>query len=303
MTVAEYAAFEGLLGARPVAVNGLYWTRVRPFCYRPLLVFKPYSPGSITAPRLAFFGGFQHSVSAGETTNSTLNLLMFSNANGYSLDTLDYNRHRQVKKAAKEFSIRPIADLREFISEGYPAYLSFAERTGYSYGAQRRNRRCFANWAESIFKMSRVVVLGGYRNGALCGVSLSFLVEDTLVYATFFCDTVSMRLHLSDLMLHFMRENAASQGVRRIFAGLYKGGNGLDDFYLLRGCEKVSEPAWLRVNPCARLALARFLPKQYLQLQGRFEAKPWLSRQDPFPAANRESAVQRNATAVNEASR
>jgi hypothetical protein len=70
-------------------------------------------------------------------------------------------------------------------------------------------------------------------------------------------------------MLHFVREAVAKgQCAEQIFAGLYKGGNGLDDFYLLRGCKLVRKPALLHINPVAKAFLMRFLPEQYARLVG-----------------------------------
>jgi hypothetical protein len=271
MTIEEFAGFERILGQRIIPANGMYWRRVRPFFYRPLLPFQEYRPGLVVLPSLGLLGGFQHAVPPEEKANSCLNLLMFEDAEAYSLDSLDYQRRRQVKLAAKQFVIRPIADINEFKQEAYPVYLSFYERTRYQYGSQRRNHACFSQWADTLFQIPQAVVLGGYRNGRLGGVSLSLLVEDTLYYAIFFCDTESLRLQLSGFMLHFVRERTTEcKCVRQIFAGLYKneGGKGVDDFYLQRGCKLVRKPALLHLNPLAAFFLKRFLPEQYARLVG-----------------------------------
>jgi len=269
MTIEEFAAFEGIFGQRIIAVNGTYWGQVRPLFYRPLLMYQEYQPGLVIPPSLSLLGGFQHAVPPEEKANSCLNLLMFENAGAYSLDCLDYNRKRQAKLAAKQFVIQPITDINEFKQKAYPVYLSFYERTRYQYGSQRREEPCFSRWADALFRISNLVILGGYRNGELGGVSVSLLVEDTLCYATFFCNTESLRLGLSDLMLHFLREAVAGgQCAKQIFAGLYKGGKGLDDFYLLRGCKLVRKPALLHINPLAAFFLKRFLPEQYARLKG-----------------------------------
>jgi len=269
MTIEEFAAFEGIFGQRIIAVNGTYWGQVRPLFYRPLLTYQEYQPGLVIPPSLSLLGGFQHAVPPEEKANSCLNLLMFENAGAYSLDCLDYNRKRQAKLAAKQFVIQPITDINEFKQKAYPVYLSFYERTRYQYGSQRTKQGYFSRWADALFRISNLVILGGYRNGELGGVSLSLLVEDTLCYATFFCNIESLRLGLSDLMLHFVREAVAKgQCAEQIFAGLYKGGNGLDDFYLLRGCKLVRKPALLHINPVAKAFLMRFLPEQYARLVG-----------------------------------
>ena len=265
----ELAGFEGILGQRIIPANGMYWRRVRPCFYRPLLQFQEYQPGLVKPSAMALLGGFQHAVLPEEKANSCLNLLMFEDAEAYSLDCLDYNRKRQAKLAAKQFVIQPITDINEFKQKAYPVYLSFYERTRYQYGSQRRKEPCFSRWADGLFRISNLVILGGYRNGELGGVSVSLLVEDTLCYATFFCNAESLRLGLSDLMLHFVREAVAEgQCAKQIFAGLYKGGKGLDDFYLLRGCKLVRKPALLHLNPLAAFFLKCFLPEQYARLRG-----------------------------------
>ena len=269
MTIEEFAAFEGIFGQRIIAVNGTYWGQVRPLFYRALPPYQEYQPGLVIPPSLSLLGGFQHAVPPEEKANSCLNLLMFENAEAYSLDCLDYNRKRQAKLAAKQFVIQPITDINEFKQKAYPVYLSFYERTRYQYDSQRTKQGYFSRWADALFRISNLVILGGYRNGELGGVSLSLLVEDTLCYATFFCNIESLRLGLSDLMLHFVREAVAKgQCAEQIFAGLYKGGNGLDDFYLLRGCKLVRKPALLHINPVAKAFLMRFVPEQYARLVG-----------------------------------
>lgn len=267
MSLDDFASFEGLLGQKTIRVNGLHWSRVRPLFYRPLVPFREFVPGSLGAPRAAFLGGFQHAVPGGAHANSSLDMLMFQDAKSYTLNALDYNRKRQVKRAAKEFTIRRISDVAEFRTHAYPVYVSFYERTGYQYGSQRRHRDFFENWANRLFEIPSLLVLGGYRQQKLGGVSLSMLIGDTVFYATFFCDTESLRLFLSDLMLHFVREaSAESPGVKQIFSGMHKGGNGLDDFYLHRGCKIVRKPSLLKMNPLASLALKFLLPNQYGKL-------------------------------------
>lgn len=269
VTAEEYANFERLLEEHVISVNGMFWRRVRPLFYRPLVSFKEYPPDSAQAPLLSSFGGFQHAVPSVQDANSFLNFLMFQNAQNYAIDQLDYNRKRQVKRAAKEFVVRPITNLNEFKESAYPVYLSFYERTQYRYGSQRRSQDYFFHWADALFRMPKVVVLGGYRGGILGGVSVSLLIENTVHYAMFFCDTESLRLGLSDFMLHSVREAVAiGQCAGRVFVGMYKGGNSLDEFYLLRGCTLIKQPAFLQLNPVTDLFLKRILPGRYNQLKG-----------------------------------
>lgn len=266
------ARFERLLGKAAFIVKGVYWRQVRPGFYRPLAQFKEYSTATTSFPRLALLGAAQHAVPPGEPANSFLNCICFRNTAGYSQTSLDQNRNRQVRLASKQFAIRKVTDLNEFKRDGHLAYLSFFERTHYEYGARRRDPAVFSNWADALFQISPVLVLGGYHDGKLVGISLSFLIDHTIFYASFFCTSEAMKLYLSDLMLHAIRRAAAQQpNVKEVFAGMYKGNTGLDRFYLLRGAECVQKPARLRINPLLKSALHLGAPRMYSKMLGHVE--------------------------------
>ncbi len=274
MSAADFAAFVGLLGPRAVEAGGLYWAEARRFFYRPLIPLREFDPATITLPRLALLGGVQYAISRAHQANSWLNWLVFDRTRDYSLATLDKNRRRQVRLAAKDFLVRPVTDLQEFKSQAYAAYVSFHNRTGYKVGAERRDPKVFSLWADRVFATPNVLVLGGYRAGVLGGVSLTYRFGSTVYYATFFCDDASLEGYLSDLMLHTVREGAAaSPEVTHIYAGMFKGIRGLDDFYLHRGAKLVRQPARLDINPCARLILKLFLPTQFQRLIGHLTAE------------------------------
>lgn len=270
MSLEDFATVVGLLGPRIVRAGDTYWGEVRRFFYRPLLPLREYQPGMISKPWLAALGGAQYAVPAGSGANSCLNWLVFDQTRDYTVTTLDKNRRRQVKLAAKEFVIRPLTDLTEFKRQAHPVYLSFQDRTGYKVGANRRDPAKFAAWAEAVFSIPHVLILGGYRDNLLVGVSLTYRVSSTVFYATFFCNDEALKGYLSDLMLHTVRESAAdSPEISHVYAGMFKGIRGLDDFYLHRGAKLIRQPARLVINPLARLLLKTFLPRQFAQLHGR----------------------------------
>jgi hypothetical protein len=172
--------------------------------------------------------------------------------------------------ASKHFSVKPIKDVNEFKVHAYPVYLSFDERTHYKTGAWRRQVSGFARWADAVFKIPKIVLFGGYEGAKLRGVCVFMCVEDTVIYATSFCDTESLQGHLPDLMLHSVREMAAHHPfVSQVYAGMCIGERGLDDFYALRGCTLVKKPAVLHLSPLANGLLRFGMPKLYAKLLGR----------------------------------
>jgi hypothetical protein len=270
MSDREYAAYSQILGYKEIKVGGIYWNQIRPFFFRPLLPFLEYSPQTIYPPWTSIVGGFQYAVSDGVVANSCLNYRMFEKAGAYSIYSLDHNRRRQVRRASDRFTIRPMDDVNEFTTKAYQVYLSFDERTHYKTGAWRRLASGFARWADALFQLPKIVVLGGFQNNELRGVSVSMCVEDTVVYASSFCDTESLRWHLPDLMLHSVREMAATlPDVVQIYGGMCIGERGLDHFYALRGCTLVNKPAVLRLNPLTQGVLKYCRPQLYAKLRGR----------------------------------
>lgn len=275
MRMEDYAHFEGLLGSKIVKTGTVYWRSVRPWFFRPLPVFKEFPSASIAFPRLGLLGGIQHAVPPDDPANSFLSCLMFENANAYSIETLDSKRRRQVRLASNQYAVRVVTDAGEFKEKAYRAYRSFYERTKYKVGSMRLDPAYFPKWTDAIFRIPGLLILGGYLNGELVGISLSFLIEDTVMYATFFCDSESLRQFLSDLMLHSVRESAAAcSGVTQVFVGMYKGITGVGDFYLLRNAVVVRKRAALRLNPFAKAVLKCCLPKTYAKMRDPYPLSP-----------------------------
>lgn len=264
----EYAEVQAAFGARLTRRNGVYWRQVRPFFHRPLLptVIVPTPPGGVDGPQP---GGFQHLVDGATPANSTMNFLVYENPADYALEKVGHQRRRQIRLAAKAIEIRPLVSLPELVEQGYPAYLSFYERTGYDYLSERRRRAGFEKWAGQVLGHPKTIVLGAYAATGLVAVSVSYWVEDTFVYATLFAGTEALRLGVCELMLHEVRRAAAAYpGIREIFARGYQGGNSKDQYYLLRGASLVRRPARYVLNPLATLALRSFAPRAFQQIRG-----------------------------------
>ena len=223
MSADELAAFERSQGEEIMQVNGVYWQRIRRFFYRPLLPFREYPASSQSFPPRAPFRGYQCAVPAHEPANSRLNVLLFTDPKSYTLESLERAKRKQVRASAKEFTIRRLEEVKEFSDKAHPVYLSFYERTRYGYKAERRDPRVFARWAESVYRFPQNLVLGAFKDTELHAVSISRLVEDTLVYSMVFCTELALRLNVTSALLHHLREAAAaSPDIKQMFVGMYK---------------------------------------------------------------------------------
>ena len=268
---ADYASFEAGQGEGIVCHKGIQWRRVRPFFYRPLLPVQVFDPG-LSGPALARLGGMQYAVANQAAANSKLNLLVFENASEYSVDKLDRFERRDIRRALKTFRVNQILDASEFKREGFAVYRSFFKRTGYRYKTERRTESGFATWAEAVFnRPNPPLVLGAFRQGTLAAVAMGYQVDSTFLYFSFFCDTDSLKLHVTGLMLHAMRQTATACGANEIFIGLRTKSS---DFYIGRGCSVRAQPAKLVLNPIARLVIRRYLPRTFTALSGSQAVSP-----------------------------
>lgn len=267
-TLAEFADFERAQGHRVVQTGEVFWRQVRPFFFRPVLPCQELDVPSAKGPALSGLGGRQWALPNSQGANSVLRLLQFDNREAYAPGKLDYNRRRQIRLASAKFVVKPVLDRDELKQQGHSAYLSFHDRSRYSFKSDRRRRDRFDAWVDSVWRFPKALVLGAYLDRELRAVSVSHWVKDVIYYATFFCDDSSLRLFVSDYMLHTVRASAArSAEVRHIFAGMYRGSNGLDSFYLLRGCKVTPKPARLELNPFAAILLRLCLPRDYAELR------------------------------------
>lgn len=276
MAMEEYAGFERSQGEKVVKVNEIYWKQLRPFFYRPLLPFREFPAGSVRPPIAGLLGGYQFAVLPQEKENSRLNMLIFQDPRSYTLDTLERHKRKQVISAAKEFTVRPLEDVSEFKEKAHSVYLSFYDRTNYGYKSERRDKKAFARWAELLYQFPKNLILGAFRNSDLHAVSVSKLVEDTVIYSMMFCTNEALRYHVPGFLLHLLREGAAEcTDAKQMFVGMYKyrGRTGVDDYYFVRGCQLVSKPAALRLNPLAMLYLRNRMPNEYLKLRGKLETE------------------------------
>ena len=263
MTIDEYAAYEKATGTRVLRVGDIWWVETRPFFFRPLFPFAAVSPELRNYPPVSLLGGVLHPVPLEPEGNSYMHLFLYDAPQQYSLDKLPIKLRQSIKKGQKYFSARRITDFDEFVEEGSRVYHSFYDRTGYFYKKERLDREGFAAWARPLFQHGKVVVMGGYQEGRLAAVDVSYRVEDVIIEDVFFSDTESQGRQVTDFMAHTLREAAAETDARFIFRGYPSGKQSLDESKVLRGCKILKIPARFRINPLLLFVVRTFMRESY----------------------------------------
>jgi hypothetical protein len=267
MTAEEFADYQMATGNSVQRFGALCWVRTKGFFFRPLLVHEAYSPSAADLPPLAL-GGFQYIVPDGHEANSTMRFIILDDVHTYALGKLQSKRRLLIKNAAKLFVVRPIKEIAEFQEQGFHVYSSFYQRTHYQFKAERTRRSQFDQWAATVLKCTKALVLGGYdQEGVLKSVLISHWVGKSLLQSTFFSDTPSLHKRIGELMFHALREIACgTPGIGEIILRRYQGGNGMDNYYLSRGAKLVCRPAILRLHPMTKWIFKSCFPARYATL-------------------------------------
>jgi len=269
MTIDRYAAFERATAMKVVKVGDIWWHRVRPFLYRPLLPFKKYDLNK-TTKEFDRIGAFQHGVEDGQAHNSYLNPIVFDELHDYDIESLPYSVRKHIKKALKNsVTVSRIVDEREFSENAYPAYVSFYERTKYGFDRSRRTRGGFSRWAHTLFQFPETVILGAFASRELVSFEIGCLVEGTLFLKTLVNSDKALKLGAADLLLHTYRMSSREQPeIRAIFASMLGKSPGINEYYSIRGARVLSLPAVLHMHPGLRWLIRKTNKRIYGRLLG-----------------------------------
>jgi hypothetical protein len=266
MTIDEYAEFQKACGAKVIKSGDTWWTEARPFFFRPLFPFAEVAPGKVKYPLQSLIGGVLHLVPDASSSNSYMNLFVYDDLAEYSIEKLGAKQRWIIKQGLKNFEARRVTDLKSFIDEAFPIYDDFYNRTRYFYKKERRDRKGFAAWAETIFRFPKVVVTGAYHEGKLCAVDISYRVDNVIIDDVFFSDNASQSLRVTDFFVHTLREAAKTTDATVLFRGLPTGKQTLDESKVKRGCKIVQMPAYCKINPIALIVGKLFMNQSYRKL-------------------------------------
>lgn len=269
MSIERYAAFEQSLGAKVLRTGDIWWIQIRPFFYRPLLPFMRYDSEQVKG-LVGNRGVFQHAVMESQPHNSYLNPIIFDDLRSYDHRLLRKNVRGSLRKAmASGATVRRIIDEAEFCEKAYPTYLSFYERTKYSYAEGRRERTEFSRWAHALFQFRDSVILGVFAEGELVAFALTFLVDKTLIIKMVVTSDTALKFEASDLLLHHCRTSAVGRtDIDLISYGMLCSNTSLNRYKTRRGARVLALPSLTHINPILLWSIKKTSRKVYSKLYG-----------------------------------
>jgi len=250
MTIEEYAELERVTGGSVHRIGSMWWQKVRTLFYRPLLPFKTFDPDNVCRESIRS-GVFQHAVKDGASYNSFLNLCMFLHPQEYSLESLNKKARGKITRAErKHLEIVEITQETPLVDSAFKVFVSFHDRTQYSYRSDRVKRAAFVNWYNTLLTFPGPEIHGVLLGEQLISFYVTCLVEDVFVFKSTVNSRKALSLHAADYGLHFQRSRAANEGnIKMLYAGRLLQSDGINRFKIERGAEILALPAYIHIHP------------------------------------------------------
>lgn len=90
--------------------NGIWWSKIAPFYYKPVHEFRPFEPGSSRPHPMKALLGYSHQVSTDEHANRHLswNIIQGEDLTSFSMDRLKPAKRRAVRRGLKDCNVLPL---------------------------------------------------------------------------------------------------------------------------------------------------------------------------------------------------
>jgi hypothetical protein len=269
MSEEEFAGVEKDSGNAVFLRNGVWWRKVRPFFFRPLLPFKPCGPEALKGA-FGRFTGTQHAVDPGQPFNSHFNILIWDRLQEYSLAAVSQHTRSKIRKAMdNRVVLSRVTDPGPFVRDAFPVYQSFFSRTRYGFQSERKDRTGFGAWAGKLLSHPKLIVLAATHESKLISVYISCRVGDWVVLKAAINSEAALGLHAPDLAIHNYREQASRiPEIRFLADSFFQEHDGVNTFKIRRGARVAAFPAMLRIPAAAEAFLKNFRKSDYRQLLG-----------------------------------
>jgi hypothetical protein len=244
MSMDRFASLEMRTGSKVIKIGDFWWRQVRPLFYRPLLPFECYRQNRMD--RFPQWSIFQFADCTQEPSLSHFNYIVFDAKNDYGLANLSRNARRNILNAQRNgLTSKIILIDNNFIDEAFSVYLSFYNRSHYSFEKKRLDRTYFESWMKVLSEYDELVMMGIFNSsGKLITYEITCLIDDVIYKKSIINSEEGIELHAPDLLLHSYRENLRSRNdIRCLFDGFWANSWDINYYKLKRGGRVVTVPA------------------------------------------------------------
>jgi hypothetical protein len=246
--------------------HGVWWKRLKPGFCQPCFLFRGIDHRECWPQRARSPLGFMHIAAPGSPANSVYRMIGREQVQTYSLRQADKKRRNLVRAAMARLEVRPVTQLSDLTQDGYEAYVSYRERTGW--GRDKSRRAVFEPWIAKAFRRPNRIVLGAYLADKLVAFMLPCAARDVAFVSFIAAHSDALWAHPNDALYHaFLCIARQTPGIQLADMGPTSSKATLDSFKLHYG--QVRElPCYTWVNPAVNVLLGWHMRQRY----------PWLNQ-------------------------
>lgn len=241
--------------------QGVWWEKVAPFFYKPVLPYQEISPRE-SRPRLArSFFGYNHCVPDSRYAKKVwpVTFLCEEKLKNFSIRKLSLKTKRSVRKGLKNVNVRRIEIIDNVIEDMKDICISTAERTKHGKPPHYYLKN-YNEWKVYIFRLFNLPNRewwGAFCEGKLVAYIYAYKIGDTMYVDTHKSHTEFLKLKPNDaLYFTFIEYCKNLLDCNSVNSGDWnKINKGVNVFKMKYGFEKVDLPVYTNYNPFVSLAI------------------------------------------------
>ena len=246
--------------------GGIWWRQLYQGFWWPFDIQQPFEVGP-KPPLGKRFIGYQH-LTEKERANCYLRFMCIENLQNWGPDRLEKKQRSVIRKSFEKLNLKKIDRFDE--KEAKQAMFSWndlVERTGWRKKMQEGE---FLKYWNDLLKIPGVTTIGAYKDETLVGWIIGTLYSNGHCYPNRYASHRDyFSLSSNDALIYCFLLSAKAMGAKIANFGLFIPEKPqLDKFKEHLGFKMVSFPAYISLNPLAKLGMQIFKPEQLDRITG-----------------------------------
>ncbi len=259
MTSKEFIEQQIAAGYKIHFNEGVYWQRVAPFFYKPVLHLEEIVPGKSHPKLVKSFFGYSHLVSNKQSANKNWFVMLLSHEKlkEFNIKSLSSSKRARVRKGLKLTEVKKIENIEYEIEDLKNICISTAIRTkaGKPPEYYTKSYNKWREWITKEFALPKREWWGSYCKGMLIAYFYSVQINDTIFIFAAKSHTDFLNKCPNDALFYTFLDYCKNLETCRqvIFGDWGKNTPTLNEFKQKYGFEKVCLPMYAKYNPLVHI--------------------------------------------------
>ena len=235
--------------------KGVWWQKIAPFFYKPVIRLMPIVPGQAYPSRLKSFLGYSHVVTDKKFANGVWSVMLLSEdrLKTYDFKSISSSKRARVRKGLKHSEVRRIENIESVLEEMRDICISTAKRTRHGLPPEYyiKNYEKWCRYIKKEFSLSNREWWGVFFQDKLIAYFYAYMIDHTMFIVTAKSHTDFLDKCPNDcLLFKFLKYCRDLADCRQVIFGDWAPDTPtLNKFKEKYGFKKVDLPVYKKYNP------------------------------------------------------